>query len=232
MRTPEALVQLGVAFGGSSEGGLAHIVFGSRMDETAKSRWEGQALSLFLDDDPLWQGLLESTNLLSAIDDSAARPPIGLSIEVADFQGAQAYLDAERTRAKDASEESAKWETRVYRDVPYQRIHGNDPGTRVTQAGFRELFCLLTRERLLLAGSESVVRRAIDRLLVTNTSPALLGTNFSLQRHREGTGRVPRGGSRFASAPNAAGFLAKPPDPQRVARTVSPRRPGGGSRPL
>lgn len=206
-RHPEAVAHLALAIdpkapaileAGRSLAGMApNLPGGLRANPLA---WLGGAVSLFVEDDPVWNELAKQTpgRGWQALEARLPGLPIGLRIEVGDPLGATAFLAAARVFLEQVAPGQLNWEIRKHGEASYTRIAPSEAARESIGAlGSLALHYAFVDRGLLLTLSEPLLERALERHASTAgegdgklapekpqtkaAAPAWLGRNVALE---------------------------------------------------
>ena len=143
--------------------------------------WMGSTVSLFLDQDPIWDELGKKPNLTDGIDKEIPRLPVGLAVEVVNPLGAAAFLTALRAMANDTAPNMMVWESQEYQGMKYMKIRSSDANAGPGPMGSIQIFYLTTPKRLIVTINEAIIKRAIDRKDQADEASPWLGKSVCLQ---------------------------------------------------
>ena len=152
--------------------------------------WLGSAVTLYADDDPLWNGLLASADAEDFLEENYAQLSVALHFEVKNSLGVVAFLAAVRAYIEQTAPQMTAWANREHHGRPYVKVSASD------QANDPEnpwaVYYAVTPGALTVTLSEPLLQRALARQSTNAapTPPALpsdrlwLGGNLGLTAER------------------------------------------------
>ncbi|MFH0794010.1 MAG: hypothetical protein V2A74_08260 [bacterium] len=183
---PEALLHLLVAINKESEpiqslGNQMSMMSAapSQMGQTGAQLtnplgWLGSSAALYVDADPLWDELANTTDTQTLMEKNLSRLPIALHFEVSDGLKLAVFLATLRTLIEGSSPGLTHWSTEQYKNQPYAKITVDEPFGRTndetTASQKLAIYYVSTPRALIVTVSEAVLKRAIDRM--TASKPA------------------------------------------------------------
>jgi len=155
--------------------------------------WLGDAVAVYLDDDPFWRELAAAEEAERFLEKNFARLPLAVHFHVRNGLKLTAFLAGVRTFLEQSAPGMTVWEVKQHKEQPYVRIAPSAQAVADQEnlKNFAIHYCA-TGEALIVSINEEVLKRAIDRLLVRRaarekgTAPAPAGTpwlgdSFGLQ---------------------------------------------------
>jgi hypothetical protein len=136
--------------------------------------WLGQSVSLYIDDDPLWDELRAADDAEDFMQRNWPRLPVAVHAEVGNGLLLTAFLVGLRGMAEQSAPEMTLWENHMYRDEPYVTIRPSQRalGDMQEMAGDEDLGFeraalryVASGDGLLFSLSQPLIERAIDRRL-------------------------------------------------------------------
>ena len=126
--------------------------------------WMGQSVALYVDEDPLWQGLMKvpANQRDKFLEANLYQLPIALNFEVSDALKLAGFLVAVRGFAEQSSPGLTSWEPIKYKEVAYvkvSQVEGGAPAGAMQPA----LYYAATPRALIVTFSEELLKRALDR---------------------------------------------------------------------
>jgi hypothetical protein len=157
--------------------------------------WLGDSVSLFLDDDPLWQELaqVEPDERTEFLEREGWRIPVALRADVSSGLKLTAFLAGLRAFLEQASPGMLQWESLTYREQPYVKITPTERAVGSVE-GLRNaaVYYSASGKSLTVTLNEGVLQRSIDREIADATAEregtpreapthTWLGSNLALQ---------------------------------------------------
>ena len=129
--------------------------------------WLGPSISLFVNDNPIWQELAKvpPEKLHAQLDRYIGRLPVAVRFDVSDGLRLTLFLAALRAYIEQTTPGMVAWETLKYRDQPYVKISLTARG-KGTHSPIEQIYYAASGDALVVALGENVLKRAIDRELV------------------------------------------------------------------
>lgn len=165
--------------------------------------WLGSSVSIYVDDDPLWEELQKLTpeELQKKAESIYPRLPIAIRAEVSNGLKLTAFLATVRAFIDQAAPGMVTWENRTHRDLPYVRIAPTQQAQGMLgDANELAIYYAPSAEDLVISPNEAVIKHSLERRLARQAkkekpateekSPALkaeipwLGKNLCIQIDR------------------------------------------------
>jgi hypothetical protein len=144
--------------------------------------WVGTSLSVYVDQDPLWQEMSEAVDPGRYFRENLSRLPLGIHVTVKDPLGLTAFLMGVRSLASQAAPGLVTFETRTYQEQSYVEIRGRDEQTRGLGVDTRiRLYYVTLPDALLLSLNKEVIHRAIDRSKADRKAAPYLGEHLAIR---------------------------------------------------
>ena len=189
------LARLGIAINTQSEemksagSFLGNLAPGLRTNPLG---WVGSCLSLYADDDPIWDRLLASTNAQEFLEKSWNLLPVALHVEVKNTLGVVAFLTTLRAFADQSAPGMAAWQNLEHNSRPYVKITQAQRSSNATEPEW-SIYYAVSPKGLTVTINEALLKRVLDRQAATNdtavaevaTAPAWLGGNLGLMAGRK-----------------------------------------------
>lgn len=189
-----ALARLALALNTQSEGLRSAGSFLGTMAPGLRTNplgWVGSCLSLYADEDPVWDRLLALTNTTETsefVEKHWNLLPVALHVEVKNPLGVVAFLTALRAFSEQAAPGMAQWQNLEHNGSAYVKITA---AQRSGTAGQPEwsLYYAVSPRGLTVTINEALVKRVLDRQSATNETagvgvPTWLGSNLGLMARR------------------------------------------------
>ena len=193
---PESLFQFVFAFDYDSEMGKT---FGRTFTSwpgnkpgTNPLRWMGETISLYVDRDPFFAEAMKADDLDKFVQENIGRFPGAINIEVRNPLIAGMFLAGLKVFVQSAAPNYTKWSTRKHGETEYVRIEAGKDANDFLDTKDLALHYATLKGQLVLALSEDMLKKAIDRNLARGerklpATPARpwLGKHLALQAHRD-----------------------------------------------
>src|SRR5262245_56655192 len=129
--------------------------------------WLGSSVSIYADDDPVWNELTAATQPAQAVlEKYGAGLPIALRAEVNNSLKLAMFLAGARAYMDQSAPGLTRWEPQKYKDLTYVKIAATEEGRQ--QHGNTldvALYYLASPDGLIITLNEATLKRAIDRQL-------------------------------------------------------------------
>lgn len=205
-RHPEALTWGALALNDESPTLKQWANLGSSFASVNFMDWLGDAVSVYVDEDPLWADLEKAAgdefNEEEFFQSNVHRLPLAIEFNVRSSIRLTAFLVGLRGMIEQTVPDMTVWESQRHRDTGYVKIRSSDNGRR-NMMGVDDdiaLYYFANADSLIFSLNEMVIKRAIDRRLdvklADHADPAkesdpvkkvelpLLGDNFAVQVKR------------------------------------------------
>ena len=162
--------------------------------------WLGQSVSLYVDDDPLWEELRAAEDPEDFLEHNWMRMPVALHAEVGNGLLLTGFLVGVRGLVEQSGPDMTVWENHTYREEPYVSIRpsaraiGELQGTMGDEdVGLEQaaVYYAASGDGLVVSLNRPVIERAIDRRLArkaadaaaasAEAAPAWLGEHLGLR---------------------------------------------------
>jgi hypothetical protein len=168
--------------------------------------WLGSSVSVYLDDDPVWQEVaklardrVESEHVEELIEKKINQVPIAVRAEVSDGLKLALFLTSARAFIEQTAPGLLRWESLQYHDQPYVKVTSTENGRPMGFPRNVSIYYAATGDSLLLTLNEPLLKRALDRQAGRQkqaqegkkaAAPAQpwLGSNFAAEIDRKGMG--------------------------------------------
>ena len=129
--------------------------------------WLGSAISVYLDDDPLWAKLaaIDPDDRQKFLEKNWQQTPLGINIEVANPLKLTGFLVALRAFIDQTSPNMLEWQTLEYRGRSYVKVMPAEQLRQQDELQVRDaaIYYAPSGTALIVTPSEAVLKRAIDR---------------------------------------------------------------------
>jgi hypothetical protein len=166
---PDSLAHVVLAINPESDAfkGYASLLTG--MMRINSLSWIGNAISLYVDQDPIWLEAAQVDSSDQFIQKNYSRLPVAFRAEVRNGLLLSAFLTALRARIEETAPGIIKWETLEYRETPYVKVSEIKPENAGGPS--HVVYYWTSSESLVASFHEGVLKRAIDRQLDRRNSP-------------------------------------------------------------
>lgn len=172
--------------------------------KTRPLAWLGNALAVYVDDDPHWPQRLHDMKTSGSGATwlrSLEELPAALHGEVKDALGLTAFLTAVRVFVEQAAPGMTRWETRMHHELPYVKVSPSERAMTSLDGASNALalYYAASGEALVISLSEALLQRALERQTrrgtgakaspegqgQDSTAPTWLGTHLALRLARQ-----------------------------------------------
>jgi hypothetical protein len=146
--------------------------------------WLGQSVSVYADEDPFWDRLLQATNTDTFFETNFPDLPVALHCEVKNALGLAAFLTALHAFVDQSAPRMTTWENLDYHGQPYVKITAKGSEMGQDSRNFAIYYASSARS-LVVTLSEPLLKRSLDRRAAsmeqTNTAAVVpwLGKSLS-----------------------------------------------------
>ncbi|MDY0167233.1 MAG: hypothetical protein RBS80_11865 [Thermoguttaceae bacterium] len=133
--------------------------------------WLGNHVSVYLDDDPIWDELaeVEPDERNKFLEQNFWRLPVAFRADVSSGLKLTVFLTAFRAFVDQTAPGMAAWESLTYKEQPYVKVTPTERARRETEEMEKlAIYYMASGESLLVTLSEPLLKRAIDRQLARN----------------------------------------------------------------
>jgi hypothetical protein len=138
--------------------------------------WLGSSISLYVDQDMLWQEAANSPDKKEFIRHNWIKAPVALRAEVSDGFKLAIFLSGLRAFVEQTGPNLTSWNSRQYKDRDYVVISATQQGRNTADAlSELQLFYVTSPKSLLVTLNENLLKRSIDRELESSSETAQSG---------------------------------------------------------
>jgi len=155
-------------------------------------RWMGESISLYVDRDPFFAEAMKAEDLDKFMQENIGRFPGAINIDVRNPLIAGMFLAGLKMFVQSAAPNYTKWSTRKHGETEYVRIEAGKDANDFLDTKDLALHYATLKGQLVLALSEDILKKAIDRSIARAEKKQLatperpwLGKHMALQAHRD-----------------------------------------------
>ncbi|MFH1371429.1 MAG: hypothetical protein ABII09_09125 [Planctomycetota bacterium] len=132
--------------------------------------WLGDWVSVYVDDDPLWQELdkaiADGNEIWEFMGNNVWRLPLAVHVDVGNSFKVVAFMVSIRAFIEQSAPEMTIWETLKHNESPYVKVSLSTQGRDGAPGGLRDaaIYYALTPKALILTMNETLLKRAMDRM--------------------------------------------------------------------
>ena len=135
------------------------------------TNWIGEGVSLYIDEDPLWEKALKAEEPDEFLEDHLVELPVALHVEVKDALKLTLFMAGLRAYIEQTAPGVTTWEAKEYKDEPYVKVSATERARRRPEEDF-SLYYVATGEGLTISLNESVIQRALERRIARRKGPS------------------------------------------------------------